>query len=86
MRERWRGLTAGSRMNGFGCASRDTGHKRVPLPPERMRGISMTWFWAPGGESDRERLAALARRGKFLGGYYGTKGRGLAGFRSDPML
>ena len=28
-------------MKGFGWASRDTGHSRVPLPPERIRGISM---------------------------------------------
>jgi hypothetical protein len=24
------------RMNGFGSASRDTGHSRVPEPPERI--------------------------------------------------
>src|SRR5262249_55600288 len=28
-------------MNGFGCASRETGHKRVPLPPERIKGINI---------------------------------------------
>jgi hypothetical protein len=27
-------------INGFGIASRDTGHSRVPDPPERMIGRS----------------------------------------------
>ncbi len=27
-------------MNGFGIASRDTGHSRVPDPPERIIGSS----------------------------------------------
>ena len=26
-------------MNGFGRLARDSGHSRVPLPPERMTGI-----------------------------------------------
>jgi hypothetical protein len=27
-------------MNGFGAASRDNGHSRVPAPPERIIGSS----------------------------------------------
>ena len=29
---------SGSGMNGFGAASRESGHRRVPAPPERMTG------------------------------------------------
>src|ERR1700742_1744515 len=29
------------RMNGFGYALRDTGHKRVPEPPDKMTGINI---------------------------------------------
>ena len=28
------------RIKGLGCCSRDTGHKRVPAPPERITGIN----------------------------------------------
>ena len=28
-------------MKGFGYASRDTGHRREPAPPDRMTGINM---------------------------------------------
>ena len=30
---------SGSGMNGFGAISRDSGHSRVPAPPERITGI-----------------------------------------------
>src|SRR5436190_23292326 len=32
---------SGRSMNGFGAASRESGHKRVPAPPERINGISL---------------------------------------------
>jgi len=32
------------RMNGFGCVSLDTGHRREPEPPQRMTGMSMVAF------------------------------------------
>ena len=34
---------SGSFMNGLGCPSRDTGHRRVPAPPDRITG---TTGWA----------------------------------------
>ena len=47
-------------MNGFGNASRETGHRRVPEPPERMTGISMAMSDERTGGSDG--LYAAARR------------------------
>ena len=29
------------RMNGFGYALRDTGHNRVPEPPDKITGINI---------------------------------------------
>jgi hypothetical protein len=28
-------------MKGLGCASRETGHKRLPAPPQMITGISI---------------------------------------------
>jgi hypothetical protein len=34
-------------MNGLGCPSRDTGHNRVPAPPESMTGININYPYSP---------------------------------------
>lgn len=36
-----------TRMNGLGWASRDTGHRRVPAPPDKMTGNNISFFMLP---------------------------------------
>jgi hypothetical protein len=46
-------------MNGLGCCSRETGHKREPTPPEMMTGIMVTLCFVCTDANQRLHLTVL---------------------------
>jgi hypothetical protein len=54
------------RMNGFGYALRDTGHRRVPAPPERITGTTfdIAIYFAAAASSPITASSPLCQDGK----------------------
>ena len=63
-------------MNGFGYAARETGHRRVPAPPQRLTGTIL--LMAPAFYVISDMPGA--------GGEHGAPGEGVPAIRIPPYV